>query len=119
MATDPSYSTSVEVTRTLTEALQKGDPDAFDLVEYNKVRLTAKELAVESKRVAQSEELEEILAGKTEGDKRRIRRLAETGVWMLAMPIHLNGTFLMPTEFRNNLALCCGYPPPHRSPHSL
>ena len=77
---EPSYLISVEVTQTLMEALQKGDQDTFDLAEYNKVGQTAKELVVGGKRVAQGEELEKILAGKTERDRHRIRRLVERSV---------------------------------------
>ena len=50
LTADPSYSTSVEVTWTLTESLQKGDPEAFDLEEYSKVGQAAKEMAVAMKR---------------------------------------------------------------------
>ena len=111
MTADPSYSTSVEVTRTLTEALTKGDPEAFDLEEYSKVGRAAKEVAVTLKETAQGEELEDILVGMSAGDRRRTRRSAETGGWMAAMPIRLNGTVLSPLEFRDNLALRFGYLP--------
>ena len=43
---DLSYLTLVKVTWTLIEAIQKEDPEAFDLVEYNKVGQVAKEMAV-------------------------------------------------------------------------
>jgi len=52
LTADPSYSASVEVTQTLTQALTQGDPEAFDLEEYSKVGRATKEVAGAMKRTA-------------------------------------------------------------------
>ena len=84
------------------EALQKGDPEVFDLEKYSKVGRAAKEGAGVKKWTVQDKKLENILVRKSDGGRHRIKRLAETVAWMLTMPIRLNGTVLTPTEFCDN-----------------
>ena len=108
---DLSYSTSVEVTRPLTEALVMGDRGAFDLEEYAVSGQSTNTLAVARKRAGQGGELEEILDAATTLDQRRIHRSAETEGWLAAIPSCLNSTALSSTEFRDNLVLRFGFPP--------
>ena len=61
------YSTSVEVTRTLTKVIQAGDLEAFDLQDSNKVGRAAKDLASGRKQIAHGVALEEILTGCQKG----------------------------------------------------
>jgi hypothetical protein len=106
---DHCYESSVELTAVLQSSLLEGSP--FSAVAHQASATEARRAAHQRHTKDLTARLEEILQSATPTEGRRIRRSAETGAWLTALPNLLNGTDLAPDEFRDSLRLRFGLAP--------
>ena len=102
------------VTQALATALPL--PGPFDVPSYVRDAKVARRECAKSRDDRAKSLLAAIRAGATKMVKRRLDRMAETGLWLTLMPETLNGTDLSPDEFRDSLRIRYGLVPKNLPP---